>query len=512
MGVKHPPPPPTTPPNTPFFFSGIPLPACYVNPVPTARIQERECRIPPVSGSWLILCRTSLKGAAVREPTGGRALIACMGATIAADSRVGGSQPSFFFFFFFFDITLRGQTRNRPISTLEESSCWKAGGIQGSLDSLPTEGSGITPAVCWRWLAILELAQAPQRPTTGWKGPLPLRLSVREEVGAGKTPLGGNQRPSQSREVRKAIRSKQSEMEESNRPCGSVPVLNRANHHALLHPWMLKRAHSRPDKKDQPLPGQVPPSIKPWGGSRQLPGFPRLPPVLPWLPRDPPRTGEGKKLNVRQTIDDNNNNNQQQKPPQKQTGLSIARGGAQPRPDTCRQNAPSCLSFSSRKSNALRLVDVAGNRIAAAARDGEYSRVRTRGRCAFICVFRFSRWIVRGDRSCHPAWLKAMKEWTSLLVISEFLPHVIRKTAQKSKTPSTNSSLNTDLRGYPLLQGPWIWMLTPESTKVFESCARTAHTDSRDLSPSHQNPCYRLRSRSLSGFNGMMFLEVAFEE
>ncbi|KAG5305484.1 hypothetical protein I7I50_05899 [Histoplasma capsulatum G186AR] len=42
-------------------------------------------------------------------------------------------------------------------------------------------------------------------------------------------------------------------------------------------------------------------------------------------------------------------------------------------------------------------------------------------------------------------------------------------------------------------------MLTPESTKVFESCARTAHTDSRDLSPSHQNPCYRLRSRVLPG-------------
>ncbi|EER40909.1 predicted protein [Histoplasma capsulatum H143] len=38
--------------------------------------------------------------------------------------------------------------------------------------------------------------------------------------------------------------------------------------------------------------------LLPTGGSRQLPGFPRLPPVLPWLPRDPPRTGEGKKLDV----------------------------------------------------------------------------------------------------------------------------------------------------------------------------------------------------------------------
>lgn len=159
-------------------------------------------------------------------------------------------------------------------------------------------------------------------------------------------------------------------MEESNRLCGSILVLNRANHHASLHHWMLKRAHSRPDEKDQPFcpgPGTPLHSVFPAdisrredgsegskrsdalaivcrldaraisehsdspgsvidGGEYQQPwkskthklagrtkakllptrGIPATPRLPPWLPPED-GTGEGKKLNVRQTIDDDNN-------------------------------------------------------------------------------------------------------------------------------------------------------------------------------------------------------------
>ncbi|KAG5291428.1 hypothetical protein I7I48_03227 [Histoplasma ohiense] len=61
------------------------------------------------------------------------------------------------------------------------------------------------------------------------------------------------------------------------------------------------------------------------------------------------------------------------------------------------------------------------------------------------------------------------------------------------------SSLNTDLPWIPSPPGALDLDAYTRIHQGFESCARAVHTYSRDLSPSHHNPCYQLRSRGLPG-------------